>query len=259
MSEQGTPASAAPDAQSGAGLLPRHVAVIMDGNNRWAKQRGLPGTDGHAAGERALRDLVEVAARAKLEVLTVFAFSSENWRRPPNEVTALMQLFLMALQVRVQELDRARIRLRFIGDRSAFSSELQAGMAAAEAQTAVHTRMTLVIAVNYGGQWDVAQAARRLAEEVEAGRLAAADVDATRMGQCVEMADLPPVDLLIRTGGELRVSNFVLWQAAYAEYYFSDALWPDFGHDQLHAALDDYAQRQRRFGRTSEQIEALNA
>ena len=259
MSEQGTPASAAPDVQSGTDALPRHVAVIMDGNNRWAKRRGLPGTDGHAAGERALRDIVELAARAKIGVLTVFAFSSENWRRPPNEVAALMQLFLMALQVRVQELDRARIRLRFIGDRSAFSPELQAGMAAAEAQTAAHTRMTLVIAVNYGGQWDVAQAARRLAEEVAAGRLAPADIDAGRLGACVEMADLPPVDLLIRTGGELRISNFVLWQAAYAEYHFSDALWPDFGQEQLHAALEDFACRQRRFGRTSEQIEALNA
>ena len=259
MSEQGVPASAAPDAQSGVSLLPRHVAVIMDGNNRWAKARGLAGAEGHAAGERALRDIVEVAARAKIEVLTVFAFSSENWRRPPLEVQALMSLFLMALQVRVAELDRARIRLRFIGDRSAFSTELQDGMRAAEAQTAGHTRMTLVIAVNYGGQWDVAQAARRLAQDVADGRLAVADIDAARLGAQVEMADLPPVDLLIRTGGELRVSNFVLWQAAYAEYHFSDALWPDFGHDQLHSALADYARRQRRFGRTSEQIEALNA
>lgn len=259
MSDQGTPASAAPDVSADAGALPRHVAVIMDGNNRWAKQRGLPGNEGHAAGERALRDIVEVAARAKVEVLTVFAFSSENWRRPPLEVAALMSLFLMALQVRVQELDRARIRLRFIGDRSAFSPELQAGMAESEAKTAGHSRMTLVIAVNYGGQWDVAQAARRLAQEVVDGRLAVADIDAERLGARVEMADLPPVDLLIRTGGELRVSNFVLWQAAYAEYYFSDALWPDFGHDQLHAALADFASRQRRFGRTSEQIEALNA
>ncbi|PQA52365.1 polyprenyl diphosphate synthase [Amnimonas aquatica] len=253
------PVSAAPDVAADAGALPRHVAVIMDGNNRWAKQRGLPGNEGHRAGEQALRDIVEVAARAKLEVLTVFAFSSENWRRPPNEVAALMQLFLMALQVRVRELDRARIRLRFIGDRTAFSPELQAGMLEAEAQTAAHTRMTLVIAVNYGGQWDVAQAARRLAEQVAAGKLAPADIDAARLGDQVEMADLPPVDLLIRTGGELRISNFVLWQSAYAEYHFSDVLWPDFGHDQLHAALDDFALRQRRFGRTSEQIEAFHA
>lgn len=259
MSDQETPTSSAPDAEPVAAALPRHVALIMDGNNRWARQQGLPGNEGHRAGEQALRQIVEVAARARIEVLTVFAFSSENWRRPPTEVDALMQLFLMALQVRVQELDRARIRLRFIGDRSAFSAELQQGMAVAEQQTAGHERMTLVIAVNYGGQWDVAAAARKLAVEVAAGRLSPDDINAERLGQCVEMADLPPVDLLVRTGGELRVSNFVLWQSAYAEFYFCDDLWPDFGHDQLHAALEDFAQRQRRFGRTSEQIEALHA
>jgi len=259
MTGSDQPVSSAPDAAPLAGLLPRHVALIMDGNNRWAKARGLPGTEGHRAGEKALRDLVEFAAKAKIEVLTVFAFSSENWRRPPDEVAALMQLFLMALEVRVQELDKARIRLRFIGDRSAFSAELQAGMLKAEALTANHARMTLVIAVNYGGQWDVAQAARRLAEQVSAGTLSPDAITAGMLGEYVELADEPPVDLLIRTGGELRVSNFVLWQAAYAEYYFSDALWPDFGHAHLQVALDEFAQRQRRFGRTSEQIEALHA
>lgn len=251
--------SSAPDASLQANALPRHVALIMDGNNRWAKARGLPGTEGHRAGEQALRDLVEFAAKARIEVLTVFAFSSENWRRPPDEVAALMQLFLMALEVRVQELDKARIRLRFIGDRSAFSQALQDGMVRAEAVTADHKRMTLVIAVNYGGQWDMAQAARRLAEKVAAGELQPKEITATTLGEQVELADVPPVDLLVRTGGELRISNFVLWQAAYAEYYFSDALWPDFGHAHLQAALDEFALRQRRFGRTSEQIEALHA
>jgi len=253
------PTSTAPDASEHVSALPRHVAVIMDGNNRWAKLRGLPGNEGHRAGELALRQIVELAAKAKIEVLTVFAFSSENWRRPPEEVAALMQLFLMALEVRVQELDKARIRLRFIGDRSAFSEALQAGMLRAEAITQAHTRMTLVIAVNYGGQWDMAQAARRLAERVATGDLLPADITPAVLGEQVELADVPPVDLLIRTGGELRISNFVLWQSAYAEYYFSDALWPDFGHDQLQAALTEFAQRQRRFGRTSEQIEALHA
>lgn len=253
------PMSSAPDASDGVSALPRHVAIIMDGNNRWAKVRGLPGTEGHRAGELALRQIVELAAKAQIEVLTVFAFSSENWRRPPDEVAALMQLFLMALEVRVQELDKARIRLRFIGDRSAFSAELQDGMLRAEALTQTHTRMTLVIAVNYGGQWDMAQAARRLAEQVAQGALSAADITTASVAQYIELADAPPVDLLIRTGGELRISNFVLWQSAYAEYYFSDALWPDFGHDQLHAALTEFSQRQRRFGRTSEQIEALHA
>lgn len=254
-----TPSSAAPDASGEAAALPRHVAIIMDGNNRWAKARGLPGTEGHRAGEQALRQVVELASRAHVEVLTVFAFSSENWRRPPEEVNALMQLFLLALDVRVRELDAARIRLRFIGDRSAFSPDLQAGMAAAEALTAQHDRMTLVIAVNYGGQWDIAQAARRLAEAVSAGQLAPAEVTDDRLAGQLELADLPPVDLLIRTGGELRISNFMLWQAAYAEFHFSDVLWPDFGQAALEAALADFAQRQRRFGRTAEQIEALHA
>lgn len=259
MTGSDQPVSSAPDAVPQAGVVPRHVALIMDGNNRWAKARGLPGTEGHRAGEQALRDLVEFAAKAKIEVLTVFAFSSENWRRPPEEVAALMQLFLMALEVRVLELDKARIRLRFIGDRSAFSPELQDGMLRAEAVTAEHKRMTLVIAVNYGGQWDMAQAARRLAEQVAAGELAPEAITAAMFGEQVELADEPAVDLLIRTGGELRVSNFVLWQSAYAEYYFSDVLWPDFSHAHLHAALDEFAQRQRRFGRTSEQIEAIHA
>ena len=259
MTGSDQPVSSAPDAAPQAGALPRHVALIMDGNNRWAKARGLPGTEGHRAGEQALRDLVEFAAKARIEVLTVFAFSSENWRRPADEVAALMQLFLMALEVRVQELDKARIRLRFIGDRSAFSNELQAGMLRAEMLTAEHKRMTLVIAVNYGGQWDMAQAARRLAEQVAAGTLSPTAITPAKVAEQVELADEPAVDLLIRTGGELRVSNFVLWQSAYAEYYFSDALWPDFGYAHLQAALDEFAQRQRRFGRTSEQIEALHA
>lgn len=259
MTGSDQPVSSAPDAAPQASVLPRHVALIMDGNNRWAKARGLPGTEGHRAGEQALRDLVEFAAKSRIEVLTVFAFSSENWRRPADEVAALMQLFLMALEVRVQELDKARIRLRFIGDRSAFSHELQAGMLRAETLTAEHKRMTLVIAVNYGGQWDMAQAARRLAEQVAAGTLSPAAITPAKVAEQVELADEPAVDLLIRTGGELRISNFVLWQSAYAEYYFSDALWPDFGHANLQAALDEFAQRQRRFGRTSEQIEALHA
>lgn len=251
--------SSAPDAEAEAPVRPRHVAVIMDGNNRWARQRNLAGAQGHAEGERALRQVVEYAGRQQIEVLTVFAFSSENWRRPPDEVAALMHLFLLALDVRVAELDKARIRLRFIGDRTAFSPELQQGMAAAEQRTAVHTRMTLVIAVNYGGQWDMAQAARRLAEAVADGSLRPADITPESFAANVEMADLPPVDLLIRTGGEMRLSNFVLWQAAYAEYYFCDTLWPDFGDTQFQQALDDFAGRQRRFGRTSEQIEALHA
>ncbi|MFZ5562146.1 MAG: polyprenyl diphosphate synthase [Pseudomonadota bacterium] len=249
-------ASSAPDVVSVAGVLPRHVAIIMDGNNRWAKKRGLPGPEGHRAGELAVRRIVEHAARTGIEVLTVFAFSSENWRRPENEVAALMSLFLDALTRKVGELHQNGIRLRFIGDLSRFSPALQSGMRGAAQLTRDNVRMTLVIAVNYGGQWDMAHAAQRLASEVAEGRLTPAEITPERMGHFVQMADLPPVDLLIRTGGEMRISNFLLWQTAYAEFYFTDALWPDFDAGELDRALADFAGRQRRFGRTSEQIEA---
>ncbi|MCC2639475.1 MAG: farnesyl-diphosphate synthase [Moraxellaceae bacterium] len=249
--------SSAPDIGSVAGSLPRHVAVIMDGNNRWARRRDLPGPEGHRAGEKAVRRIVEHAARRGIEVLTVFAFSSENWRRPEPEVAALMSLFLEALTRKVGELHDNGIRLRFIGDLSAFSPELQAGMHEAVAMTRDNARMTLVIAVNYGGQWDMANAARLLALEVAAGRLGPADITPERMGRFVQMADLPPVDLLIRTGGEMRISNFLLWQTAYAEFYFTEALWPDFSADELDLALADFAGRQRRFGRSAEQVESV--
>ncbi|MDI1301061.1 MAG: polyprenyl diphosphate synthase [bacterium] len=251
-----TPPSSAPDIESLSGSLPRHVAIIMDGNNRWAKLRGQPGPEGHRAGEQAVHRIVEHAARSGIEVLTVFAFSSENWRRPENEVAALMGLFLEALTKKVNELHQNGIRLRFIGDLSRFSVALQAGMQAAVDKTQGNVRMTLVIAVNYGGQWDMAHAAQRLASEVLAGRLAVKEITPERMGHFVQMADLPPVDLLIRTGGEMRISNFLLWQTAYAEFYFTEALWPDFDGAELDRALADYAGRQRRFGRTSEQVEA---
>lgn len=249
------PPSSAPDIESLSGSLPRHVAIIMDGNNRWAKLHGQPGPEGHRAGEQAVHRIVEHAARSGIEVLTVFAFSSENWRRPENEVAALMGLFLEALTKKVNELHQNGIRLRFIGDLSRFSVELQAGMQAAVEKTQGNVRMTLVIAVNYGGQWDMAHAAQRLASEVQAGRLAVKEITPERMGHFVQMADLPPVDLLIRTGGEMRISNFLLWQTAYAEFYFTEALWPDFDDAELDRALADYAGRQRRFGRTSEQVE----
>lgn len=230
--------------------VPRHVAVIMDGNNRWARARGLPGREGHAAGERALRDLVEHAGRRGVEALTVFAFSSENWRRPADEVNALMSLFLGALQKRVAELHANGIRLRFIGELSAFSDDIRAGIADAEGVTARNDRLHLSVAVNYGGQWDIAQAARALADDVQSGRLAAEAIDEACVARRLALADLPPPDLLIRTGGELRISNFMLWQTAYSEFHFSDALWPDFGADAFDRALADYASRQRRFGRS---------
>lgn len=251
--------SSAPDIASATGSLPRHVAIIMDGNNRWAKKRGRPGPEGHKAGETAVHRIVEHAARTGIEVLTVFAFSSENWRRPEEEVSALMSLFLQALAKKVPELHANGIRLRFIGDLERFSPELLSGMHDAMALTASNTRMTLAIAVNYGGQWDMAHAAQVLALQVAAGELLPADITPERMGACVQMADLPPVDLLIRTGGEMRISNFLLWQAAYAEFFFTDALWPDFDAAELDRALAEYAGRQRRFGRTSEQVEAARS
>lgn len=248
--------SSAPDIDSHQGQVPRHLAIIMDGNNRWARGRDLPGAEGHRAGEQALQAIVEAAASRGVEALTVFAFSSENWRRPEDEVRHLMALFLRALEKRVDELHDNGIRLRFIGDRSAFSEALQDGMTAAEARTAGNGVMTLAVAVNYGGQWDMAHAARQLAGQVARGELAADDVDAERFGRLVALADLPPVDLLVRTGGDHRISNFLLWQLAYAELYFCDTLWPDFDEAGLQQALDDYASRQRRFGRSGEDVAA---
>lgn len=247
--------STAPDIDSHNGSLPRHVAIIMDGNNRWGKARFLPSGAGHKAGETALRRVVEHASRLGLEVLTVFAFSSENWRRPEFEVQLLMRLFLQALDKQVVDLHKNNIRVRFIGDLSRFSPAMQQGMADAEAKTAQNSRMTLVIAVNYGGQWDMANAAKLLAQDVAEGKLAPNDITPELMQSKIQMGDLPPVDLLIRTGGEVRISNFILWQVAYAEFYFSDLLWPDFDGKALDAALTDYANRQRRFGRTSAQVE----
>jgi undecaprenyl diphosphate synthase len=235
----------------------------MDGNNRWAKTKGLLGGSGHKAGESALQQIVEHAAKSQINVLTVFAFSSENWRRPENEVGLLMRLFVHALDKRVAELHKNNIRVRFIGDRQRFAPLLQKGMVEAETKTAANTGMTLVIAVSYGGQWDMAHAAQQLALQVQAGQL---DPSALSMDefqhhfqQQIQMSDIPPVDLLIRTGGDLRISNFLLWQAAYAEFYFSDLLWPDFDAKALDEALADYARRQRRFGRTSAQVEAHHA
>ena len=228
----------------------------MDGNNRWARQRGLPGRDGHKAGEDALYAAVEQAGRRGIEALTVFAFSSENWRRPEDEVSALMTLFLGALNKRVPELNEHGIRLRFIGDLSAFPAEITAGIAEAERLTRGNSTLHLSVAVNYGGQWDIVQAARRAAADIAAGRYAAADLDEGMFGRYLALAELPPPDLLIRTGGELRISNFLLWQLAYSELHFSDVLWPDFDAAALDAALADYAGRQRRFGRSGQELDA---
>jgi len=238
---------------------PRHVAIIMDGNNRWAKAHRLKGVAGHKAGVDAVKAVVETCAREGVEVLTLFAFSSENWRRPKDEVSALMRLFLIALEREVRKLHRNNIRLRIIGDRSAFNPALQEHMEKAEALTRDNTRMTLVIAANYGGHWDITQATRKVAEQVRAGQLEPSDVTDDLIQEHLSIGDLPMPDLLIRTAGEQRISNFLLWHLAYTEFYFSDVFWPDFKGEQMLKALDAYAHRQRRFGQTDDQIGARAA
>ncbi|UTW49060.1 isoprenyl transferase [Bacterioplanoides sp. SCSIO 12839] len=236
------------------GQVPKHVAIIMDGNNRWAKKRFMPGVAGHKAGVDAVRAVVETSAREGVEVLTLFAFSSENWRRPANEVSALMQLFAVALQREVKKLHKNNIRLVVMGDLSGFNDQIQTLVHEAQEKTRDNTAMTLVIAANYGGQWDIVQASKRIAEEVQAGRLAVSDINEAVFHQYTWLNEFPAPDLMIRTGGEQRISNFMLWQTAYAEYYFSDALWPDFKEQEYKKALAAFADRTRRFGRTDDQL-----
>ncbi len=245
-------------ALSGSQPLPRHVAIIMDGNNRWAKARRLPGLAGHKAGVDAVREVVRTCARLDIQALTLFAFSSENWRRPPDEVSGLMELFMFALKREVKKLHRNNIQLRIIGDRTRFSESLQRKIADAEALTAENTGLVLCVAANYGGQWDIAQAAQALAEQVRAGTLEPAEITPEKLQAHIALADLPMPDLCIRTGGEQRISNFLLWQFAYAELYFSPLFWPDFDEQALLEAFASFGNRQRRFGRTSEQVEAEN-
>jgi undecaprenyl diphosphate synthase len=245
-----------PAAASASPRRPRHVAIIMDGNGRWAEARRRPRTIGHRAGARAVNACIDACLEDGIEVLTLFAFSSENWRRPKEEVGALMQLFLRALDREVDELHRRGVQVRFLGERGAFAPELQQRMARAEAVTAGNARLRLCIAANYGGRWDVAQAARAVAREVAAGRLAPEAIDEGTLAPHFALHDLPPPDLFIRTGGEHRISNFLLWQLAYCELYFTDVLWPDFDAAALRAAVADFAGRERRFGLTSAQLAA---
>jgi undecaprenyl diphosphate synthase len=234
--------------------IPRHIAIIMDGNGRWAQKRFMPRAVGHQAGVKAVRKIVEHCVRESVEVLTLFAFSSENWRRPPEEVSLLMELFMATLQAEIDKLHRNNIRLRFIGDRSRFSEALQKKMAEGETQTCNNTALTVVIAVNYGGRWDLCQAFRTLNHKVLAGELKAQDIDENLVNRHLSTADLPEPDLFIRTGGEQRVSNFLLWQLAYTELYFTDTLWPDFDQQSLDEAILSFKGRQRRFGHTGEQV-----
>ncbi|WP_323844816.1 polyprenyl diphosphate synthase [Microbulbifer magnicolonia] len=231
---------------------PRHVAIIMDGNGRWAARRGLPPSAGHKAGVERIRDLIEACRDRGVEALTLFAFSSENWQRPPKEVELLMSLFHSYLRKEAQRMREEGVRLRVIGRRDRFSPRLQRAIVEAEEITREGAGGNLVIAADYGGQWDIAQAARALAEEVAAGLRSPESITEQALGDHMQLADLPPVDLLIRTSGEQRISNFILWQAAYSEFYFTDTLWPDFGESALDAAIAAYRQRDRRFGGRNE-------
>ncbi|MDP5141755.1 polyprenyl diphosphate synthase [Rheinheimera baltica] len=237
--------------------LPKHVAIIMDGNGRWAQRQGKPRVWGHKKGVEAVRRSVSFCRELGIESLTLFAFSSENWRRPDEEVSTLMQLFLLVLQSEVKTLHKHNVRLKVVGDLSPFSDKLRLSIDKAEQLTLNNTALTLNIAANYGGRWDMANAARNLAIQVEQGALAAEQIDEQLFAQHVQMHDQAEVDLLIRTGGDLRISNFLLWQAAYAEFWFTETLWPDFDQQVFSEALATFVNRERRFGCTGEQIRQL--
>lgn len=237
-----------------AARIPRHVAIIMDGNGRWAQERGLPRFAGHKAGVETVRSVVEQCVMLKIEALTLFAFSSENWRRPATEVSLLMDLFMLALNREVKRLKRNNVRLRIIGDHGGFPPKLQAKILEAEQTTSECSGLTLQIAANYGGRWDLTQAARNIARQVAAGQLEPDAITEDTLSGNLSTKGLPDPDLFIRTGGEQRLSNFLLWQSAYAELYLTNVLWPDFTPAVFNRALQDFAGRQRRFGRTTEQV-----
>lgn len=235
--------------------LPKHVAIIMDGNNRFAKKKQLEKGQGHREGKNVLDPIVEYCREVGIEALTVFAFSSENWNRPQFEVDLLMSLLKDTINEQIPRMEKFEISLRFIGDRSRLSSELQDLMLHAEQRTAKFRNMTLTIAVSYGGMWDIADTAKRLAMMVKEHKLDVNQIDSDMFGQNISLGDLAPVDLLIRTGGDYRLSNFLLWQSAYAELYFTQTLWPEFTVEELEHAIDVFNGRERRFGKTSEQIQ----
>ena len=236
-----------PQQDSLAGSLPRHVAIVMDGNGRWAQKRWLPRVAGHKQGVEALRRVVKACLERRVGVLTVFAFSSENWNRPVEEVSSLMDLLVLALSREVPSLGDNGVRLHFPGDRQGLSKRVVQGLLAAESDTAHNDKLVLNVCFNYGGRWDMAQAARKLAAQ-------GLEITEESLNGQMALAHVPDPDLLIRTGGELRISNFLLWQTAYTELVFTECLWPDFGPAELDSALQEYANRERRFGQTSEQI-----
>ena len=235
--------------------IPEHLAIIMDGNGRWAQNRGKPRHAGHRAGVETVREVMEICGQQGVRILTLFAFSSENWRRPKTEVKMLMELFFTALNREVRRMKKRNVRLRIIGDISAFSDKLQKLIRDSERLTADNDGLLLQVAANYGGRWDITQAARKLAARAVAGELRPEDITEEDLAASLSFPDVPDPDLFIRTGGEMRISNFLLWQCAYTELWFCDTLWPDFGEQELLEAFRDYAGRQRRFGRIAEQVE----
>ncbi len=229
-------------------IIPRHIAIVMDGNGRWAKAKHRPRLFGHHQGVEAVREIIKMCNRIGVEYLTLFAFSSENWNRPQEEVNGLMKLFMLALKREAKSLVKNGVRLEFIGDRSAFSGTLQKKIAQVEALTASGEGLHLVIAANYGGRWDILQATQKILQQNPT------TINEETFNHFIATSQLPDPDLFIRTGGERRISNFLLWQLAYTELYFTDMLWPDFNKDALQLAIDDFSSRQRRFGMTGEQI-----
>ncbi|ANB91291.1 UDP diphosphate synthase [Moraxella ovis] len=235
-------------------ITPKHIAIIMDGNNRYGKSQNLATGQGHVKGKDALDPIVEHCLQRGVQVLTVFAFSSENWARPKAEVDLLMDLLAQTIHEQMPRMHKYRIRLKFIGEREHLSDKLATLMADAERETAQFDAMTLVIAISYGGQWDIANAAKILAKDAIDGKINIDQIDADALGNHIQLSDYPPVDMLIRTGGDYRISNFLLWQIAYAELFFTPTLWPEFGCDELDEMMQAFANRERRFGKTSEQI-----
>jgi len=234
--------------------IPRHIAIVMDGNGRWARAKRRPRFMGHKKGVEAVREIVKTCSEMGVECLSLFAFSSENWKRPEEEIKNLMSLFMLALEREAKALARNNVRLQIIGDLSNFSEKLQRKIKQVEDLTSDSKGLRLIIAANYGGRWDITRSSRRLVEKVISGDLSAQSISEKEISSGLTTAGLPDPDLFIRTGGEKRISNFLLWQMAYTELYFTDVLWPDFDREELQKAILDYSSRQRRFGKTSEQV-----
>ena len=241
----------------GTGGMPKHIAIIMDGNGRWAKKRTLPRFAGHRVGLESVRKAVSACTEYGVEVLTLFAFSSENWQRPPKEVSVLMDLFMTALKKEVKKLDKNNVQLHIVGGLDAFSDKIQQRVTESEALTAKNTGLKLVIAANYGGRWDIVNSMKQIGEKIKAGEVEPGDINEKMIRENLSLSKFPEPDLFIRTGGEQRISNFLLWDLAYTELYFTDVLWPDFSKLELEKAIRSFASRQRRFGLTGDQVEKV--